>query len=243
MKIKKLYPFHQITAQADDNPPPQHQTSPSRKMRLAWVFATLLALILVMAVVPAVRARFEDIVKEIGGIPILITEDFPFSDIPRTVPEDIITLEEARDHLGFEFNLPSYMPEGMVLQENEIHASNIMTSIMLTWQDESIRGRVIQLIIDEAIDVGRVVGPDSITEVMINDTPAALSRGGWNGDTKEWEDNGARDLSWQLNGVRYWLSASSEEINGLSNEELIKIAESIPPVEVEEGGRLRPDGE
>lgn len=213
-------------------PPPQRQAAPSHKVRLAWAFAILIGGILIMALVPGVRARLEDVVRQIGGLTVLITEDYPGrDDNPRIVPDDTITLEEARERLDFEFNLPAYVPEGLVLQE-EISGSNIDTSIRLSWQDEDQPGLGLMLRVGKADpDVQWVVGPNSVTEVMVNDVPATLVHGGWNADTQEWEDNGFRDLRWQIDGVEYTLSSGNVEWGGVSDEELIKIAESIAPVE------------
>jgi len=249
-----LYQRLAMLPQSHTAAPQPEQHGRSRKTRLAWVVALLLAGILVMAIVPGVRARFEDIVKEIGGLSLFITEDYPFSDNPNIVPDDIITLEEAADRLGFEFNLPAYIPEGMVLKEDEIHASNITTYIRLMWQDENARGRFIELSIGPANDIKWVVAPEGVTEVMVNDTPAILIQGGWSADTEQWEDFGNKDLRWQLAGAKYMLYTVSEEFGGLPTEELIKIAESIAPMETpveapmetpvgaEKGGRVRPEG-
>lgn len=221
---------------------PQPEPAPSRRMRLAWAFIVLVLTLFVLAMVPGVRARFEDIVKQIGGLTVLITEDYPGTDNPRIVPDDILTLEEARARLDFEFRMPTYIPDGLVLQEDEIRASNIRTRITLNWRDENTPGRGFHIVVGKADpDVQWVVGPNSVTEVMINDINATLVQGGWNGDTHEWEDNGFRDLRWQIDGIEYTLSTGNEEWGGLSDEELIKIAESIAPVEEEEGRKASPE--
>ncbi|MFZ0547541.1 MAG: DUF4367 domain-containing protein [Candidatus Promineifilaceae bacterium] len=240
--VDKLFHHIEQIPLSDTTSLPQ-QSAPRRKSRIAWAFAVLIVVILLMVLVPRVRARFDDILKEIGGIPIFITEDYPFSDHPNIVQDDIITLEEADDRLGFEFNLPTYMPEGMVLKEDEVHASNITNNVTLIWDDAAVPGRILRLIVERENDIGWAVGPDSVTEVMVNDIPASLMQGGWNEDTKKWQDYGNRDLSWQLDGVKYTLSSGSVELGGLSNEELIKIAESIAPMAAEEGSSIRPDGE
>lgn len=246
MKDQKLHTFRQTPDDAYTNSlyqqltmlPSSHTAPPqlprygrSRKQRLAWAFVIMLGGILILAMVPGVRARFEDIVKEIGGLSVLLTEDYPFSDNPNIVPDDIITLEEAAARLGSEFNLPAYIPEGMVLKTDEIRASNITTQISLMWQDENERGRFIWLYIEPANDIKWVVAPEGVTEVTVNGTPTILVQGGWSADTEQWEDFGNRDLRWQLAGLKYTLYTGSEEYGGLPTDELIKIAESIDPVE------------
>jgi hypothetical protein len=242
-----LYQRLVMLPQAQTAPPQPQQNGRSRKTRLAWAFAILIGGILIMAIVPGVRARLEDVVRQIGGLTVLITEDYPGrDDNPRIVPDDTVTLEEARDRLDFDFNLPVYVPEGLVLQE-DISGSNIDTSIRLSWHDEDQPGRILILRVGKADpDVRWVVGPNSVTEVMVNDIPATLVHGGWSADTQKWEDNGSHDLRWQIDGVEYTLSSGNEEWGGLSEEELIKIAESIGPVEAplggQEGDSIRPSG-
>jgi hypothetical protein len=216
-------------------PPTQARFAPSRGRRLNWAVAILVAAVLFMAAVPGVRARFEDIIKQVGGLTFLITEDYPGAgQTPRIVPDDIITLEEARTRLDFEFSLPDYVPEGLTLQD-DINDSNIGIGIRLTWLDENQRGRILLLSIEEANpDVNFIVGPDSLTEVMVNGQTASLIRGGWYVDTQSWQDDGSRMLRWDLDGIEYTLQTGNEEWGGISDEELIKIAESIsPPIPAE----------
>jgi hypothetical protein len=208
---------------------PHSPSHPSRKMRRAWVFATLVFMFLIIAMVPGVRARFEEILKQIGGLTVFITDQYPGVDDPTIVPSDVLTLEEARARLDFEFNLPTWVPEGLTLSEDEVRASNITPKLSLTWLDENMAGRILVLSVSKAEpDVQFVVGPNSVTEVMVNDITATLIRGGWYVDTQSWRDDGSRTLRWQMNGVAYQLTTGNETWGGLSDEELIQVAESIP---------------
>jgi hypothetical protein len=62
---------------------------------------------------------------------------------------------------------------------------------------------------------------------MVNDHPATIISGGWDVDSQSWEDNGSHMLRWELDGIEYTLSTGNEKWGGLSNEELIQVAESI----------------
>ena len=72
---------------------------------------------------------------------------------------------------------------------------------------------------------GRTIGPDSTEEVQVNGQPAALVRGIWDYNTKQWDSPEHLSLFWQLHDVTYELQ-TIETI--LSVDQLIRIAESIP---------------
>jgi hypothetical protein len=201
---------------------------PSRKTRLAWVLAVLLLMLSIMAMIPAARARFEEIVQQIGGLTVLMTDIYPDTSDANIVPNDVMTLAEARARTELEFDLPTWVPEGLTMRE-EVVVSNILPNITITWVDDSKRGRAFSLHVGNAHpDVNLVVGPDSVTEVMIHDIPATLIRGGWYENTQRWQEDGPRSLRWQVDGIEYTLSTMMPEWGGLSEEELIQIAESFP---------------
>lgn len=232
-----LYQRLTILPQAKTAPPQLPKSGRYQRRRLAWAFAMLLAGFLVMAIVPGVRARFEDVIKKVGSLTIFMTEDYPGKYEPRIVPDDIMTLEEARGQVDFEFNLPAWVPEGLTIQDNEVRVSSVVDGLIINWVDQSENGRAFNIVINRANpDVPYIVGPDSMTEITLNGEPAAFIRGGWYSDSKEWRDDGIRSIRLQLNGIQYHLSAGSEAGGGITDEELIKIAESISATEPEEAG-------
>jgi hypothetical protein len=181
-----------------------------------------------MAMMPTARARFEEIIQQIGGLTVLMTDEYPNSDDAIIVPDDIMTLAEVQSKTELDFALPSWLPEGLVRQE-EVRVSNIATNITIFWVDDSVKGRGLSLDVGKANpDVNLLVGPDSVTEVMIHDTPAMLIRGGWFENTQQWEEEGPIALRWQTGSIEYTLSTMMPEWGGLSEEELIQIAESFP---------------
>ena len=243
MKDKKLHAFRrqpnpdfttqlyqQIASLPSAKTTPRPSSLAPRRLRLAWVLASLLLMLSVMAMVPGVRARFEEIVRKIGGLSILATEEYPSHDNARIVPNDMLTLAQARARVDYEFGLPTWLPEALSLKEDEIIASNVRTSLTLRWIDPNVRGRAFSLHVSKALpDVNYVVGPDSITEVMVKDIKATLIRGAWYENNKTWNYDISRTLRWQMGGIEYQLSTGNEAWGGLSDEELLKIAESINP--------------
>ncbi len=212
--------------------PHTHTPLPSSRIRPAWIVATLLLMFLMMAMVPGIRVRFTEIVRRIGGLTVLITDQYPKPiGEPRIVPNDTVTVAEGRARLDYEFNLPTWVPEGMVLLENEAYASNIRHSeLTLRWSDDSVKGRVFRLKVADALpDVNYVVGPNSVTEVMVNDIPATFIRGSWYDNNKTWNYDISRSLRWQMDGIEYMLSTGNETLGGLTDAELMKVAESIAP--------------
>ncbi|MCB8942345.1 MAG: DUF4367 domain-containing protein [Ardenticatenaceae bacterium] len=220
--------YQQLTARPSPLPPPPSPLPP-RPLRPAWILLTLLLMLGLTAMVPSIRARFEAIVQKIGGLSILMTDEYPNHDDATIVADDIITLDEARARVGYDFLLPTWLPDGLTLHEDEIRASNIRTSLTLHWSDENSRGRAVSLHISKALpDVNYIVGPNSVTEVMIHDIPATLIRGAWFENTQRWEEDGIRSLRWQMDGLEYMLSTTMPEWGGLSEAELIQMAESFP---------------
>lgn len=222
--------YQQIASLPSSKTPPHPSPLAPRRFRPAWILATLFLMFSIMAMVPGVRARFEEVVRKIGGLTVLITDQYPVpKGKPRIVPDDIVAVAEGRARLDYEFNLPTWVPEGMVLLENEAHASNIRHSeLTLSWLDERVKGRAFSLRVAEALpDVNYVVGPNSVTEVMINDIKATLIRGGWYENNKTWNYDISRTLRWQMDGIEYQLSTGNETVGGLSDAELIRVAESI----------------
>jgi hypothetical protein len=190
-----------------------------------------------MAMVPAVRTHFEEIVKEIGGLTVRMTDIYHDTSDANIVPNDTMSLSEARERTGLDFELPTWLPEGLTMRDDVI-VSNIRTQITISWTDENKRGHGLMLDVGYAEpDINLLVGPDSVTEVMIHDTPATLIRGGWFENTRRWEEDGPRSLRWQANGLEYTLSTMMPEWCGLTEDELILIAESFPQNEAASSGQ------
>jgi hypothetical protein len=73
--------------------------------------------------------------------------------------------------------------------------------------------------------VNWAVDLDHLQEVQVNGQPAGLTQGGWDADTGEWGGAGAGNvtLTWIHGDLMYQLMSP-----GVTAEELIRMAESIP---------------
>ncbi len=208
--------------------PPQ-PTRP-KNFRMAWALASLLLMFFMMAMVPGVRTRVEDVLKQIGGLTVLITEEFPRPiGEPIIVPHEIVTLDQSRELVAFEFSLPTWVPDGLERQE-DVSLNDVIGGPWIQWLDANRRGRSLNLTISEAKPgVLYHVGPDSVTEITINGIPATFIQGSWSADEQRWQDDGSKGIRWQIDGIEYYLRTGNEELGGLSDEELIQVAESIHP--------------
>ena len=73
---------------------------------------------------------------------------------------------------------------------------------------------------------GEIIFPDSVEEIFLDaDHPAALIRGGWNYDTKVWDDAyGTVRIKWVLDNLLYDLGGNIDDL-----EALLEVARSTLP--------------
>jgi hypothetical protein len=189
------------------------------------------SLVLVMALVvsPVARASVVTFLREIGGILFNETWEYPGGTEEETLaPEQTLGLEAARAILPFTFGLPTWMPEGYVMEPmvRIVHFNEGFTPVSISFKKPIAEGR------DDAIElvVGQntpswVIGPESAEIVSIHGQEAALIQGSWNSQTRRWEvELGGLTLSWAREEVLYQLSTAAN----VHKDDLIRIAESIP---------------
>jgi hypothetical protein len=188
----------------------------------------LLVLTLALVISPAARAQVQDWVGQVGGVLFTATGDYPGGDEPATiVPSDEMSLEEARAILPFTVDLPAWVPEGYVLENtvNIPYFDDGVGRVSIRW-DAPQKARLGLLIEDRSAEESKwIVGPGSIEEVLVNGEPAALVRGGWDSDAKQWHNPEILTLYVQHNDQTYSFSAIEKDI---SVDDLVRIAESIP---------------
>ena len=190
--------------------------------------ALLLVLVLVLAVSPAARAQVEAWVGVVGGVLFTATGDYPGDDGSPviTIPSDEMTLEEARGILPFPIDLPAWVPDGFVLEETVIvpRFDDGVGRVYLNWR-APYKGLNLSIEDRSPEEANWLVAPGSMEEVFVDGASAALVRGGWYENTKQWENKGQLQLFVSHNGQTYLFSANEDNI---PVEELIRIAESLP---------------
>jgi len=198
--------------------------------RLTFAAALCMALIAALAISPNVRAAFNGLIVEIGGMiffeseePETLTTPLPESQIT-LVPEEILPLAEAQAKLPYTISLPTWIPDGFKMSTSvrisyfpggPPHAS-------ITWYGSDPNFGNIELVISGR-HVNWEVDTDSVDEVEVNGQPAALVAGTWSADTGQWDNQSALTLSWLKDDALYQLFSP-----GASAEDLIRMAESIP---------------
>lgn len=189
--------------------------------------AISLALIAAFAFSPNARASMMHLFKQVGGIT-FIGPDEPSSDPTetpepeRTVPEERLSLAEAQAKLPFAISLPTWVPEGFS-QSDTVRISYFgdkFTPVEITYYGPDPQVGNIVLMVGQRVNW--LVDLNSVQEVKINGESAGLTGGSWNADTGEWSGDDV-SLTWMHGDVMYKLDS-----RGLSADQLIRIAESIP---------------
>jgi hypothetical protein len=194
---------------------------------------TMLVLIfsLTLAVSPAARAKFLDVMRDVGGMDFIETVDYPGGrGAERLFPEQTMSLDEARRVFPTAVELPDFEPQGFRLKSDEVvvMAAEGYDFSYLRFRLEK-GGAWVSVMVeywhDGSSSRGMIVAPGSVEEVIISGEPAALIRGGWDYDRREWGAEHSLHLRFERKGLIYSLT-SVEESFGL--DDLISLAESIP---------------
>jgi hypothetical protein len=207
--------------------------------RLALSFAALcLVFTLALAVSPAARAKFLDVVRPVGGLTFIETLDYPGSKGPEKLfPEQKVTLAQAQESFPASFSLPAYVPQGMVFNPEDVTLMNSpkydVAYVYMYWEiqrEDRSMGRIGLRVFHrlEQAQPGQgdwIVGPGSVEEVQINGQPAGLVRGAWDYNSQQWGAEDLLQLTWEKDGIQYYLSSTESTA---SVEELVKMAESMP---------------
>jgi hypothetical protein len=188
----------------------------------------LLVLTLTLVVSPAARAQVQDWVGQVGGVLFTATGDYPGGDEPVTIaPSEKMSLEDASAILPFTIDLPAWVPEGYVLEETVtfVHFEDGVERIFIQWR--APQKALLELEIEKLPpeESKWLVGLESIEEVLVDGEPAALVRGGWHADTKQWENPEILHLYIPHKGQTYIFSSMEKDI---PVDELIRMAESLP---------------
>lgn len=94
------------------NPPATAR--PSFAVRAALAASALCAVLAATLLVsPAARAAVLSLIRDIGGVSFQETSDYPGSGDITTVPEEILSLEDAQVKLPYSISLPTWVPEGI----------------------------------------------------------------------------------------------------------------------------------
>lgn len=187
------------------------------KLILRLGLAGLLLFTVLFTFSEPVRASVLDWIRHIAGFN--VTDSIPD---PGSNPEEYFYTPQpfpstVKD-LPFAFSMPAYVPDDFAFS-NDVVIAQSKSWVAMSWS--SGEGEF-DLLVQQDWEMTIPAGVESTKEVKVNEQPAILIQGGWDENGK-W-DNMIRhiQLYWRKDGLIYILSSDT-----LSDEELIKIAESI----------------
>jgi hypothetical protein len=212
------------------NIPMNKQPNISFRRALA-ALAIGVALIAVFASSQTVRAAFQTLMREIGGITYIQPEETTDEPTPhpeepsprvREVPTDFSELPEK---VPFAISLPTWAPDGYVMSQTALlrYFDGNLQLVFITWDGPDVIKGPIRMLVGERLNWA--VDLDHLQEIQVNGQPAGLTHGGWDADTGEWGGAGASNvtLTWIHGDLMYQLMSP-----GVTDEDLIRMAESIP---------------
>ena len=193
----------------------------------AVVLIGLLLAIVLISVTP-VRSAVLSFLSRVGGLSFEVTTDYPGDNYPG---EEEITIESRTLPLTEAVALlpsPVHLPQNVVL-EQEVSVTEWSPGnfhIFLRGQTQQDVHFYMTVQGDPDPNGGEIIFPDSAEEIFLDaDHPAALIRGGWNYDTKAWDDAyGSVRIKWTLDNLLYDLGGQIEDLDAL-----LEVARSMLP--------------
>ena len=209
---------------------PMNKPSNFAFRRATVALALCVALIAVFASSQTVRAALQALMREIGGITYIQPEESadeptPPPDDGSRVREDTISFSEMHEKVPFEISLPVWVPDSYEMSQTvrlRYFDGKLQLAFISWWDPNPIHGPIELLVgprMNWAIDLSH------LQEVQINGQPAGLSNGAWDADTGKWggSGDGLLTLTWMRADLMYQVRSFD-----ISQEELIRVAESIP---------------
>jgi len=199
---------------------------------VALLLSALAAVFVVtLAVFPQVRAALQDTVRSFGKVAILETGNYPGDQGLVTILQpETLSLADAQAQLGDRLRVPSWAPDGFVLQDRvQVHdlVDRQSTFIELEWRrTDGLRLWLRSEWPPQDSALLHVVGTDSAEEVSVYGERAVVIRGVWNADKKEWTPSQLMQLYWESEGVVYQLETVQQD--AVTVAELVRMAESLP---------------
>lgn len=240
----KLWPA--IQARLASSCPTYRLGSPHRVLPSlpAIVAACLLILAIVSSLLtsigPAQAAIWQTLqrfgVVLVASTPLVATPGTPLStptQAPATRETALlwVSLAEAQQQVPFRIPLPTWVPEGVMLQgafvgkgpSTAAHTAPLAVTLSYQLLGNPMAGMSITIRDGPAVG-GYAVPAGTDEETVVNGRPAIFIRGAW---TREGAWNATADatmLSWEVDGFTYVVSTSGL---GLTREEVVWIAESL----------------
>lgn len=195
------------------------------------VLALMFAFGMLMTFSSPVRAAVLQTLEKIAGLNFEVTNDYPGDSDEEEIiaPHEYLSLEEAQSRFPSPVSLPAFVPEKTARREEVLltYFSPDLVTLAITWDNPETGGFElnIQNCSYEAENCGWIVGERALEEITLNGKPAVIVHGAWNYDTQQYDPYVTTAIRWKYDeNTIYSLSTWQ----GMSLEELVRIAESIP---------------
>ncbi len=196
--------------------------------RLKPAFSLLLiglALAIALMSVTPVRSAVLSFLIRVGGLSFNTTTDYPGDDSEvETIEDRTLPLNEAMALFPYPVHLPQNVTLEQEVSVGELSPGNF--HIFLRGQTQQGVRFYMDIMTNPDTNGGEIIFPDSVEEIFLDaDHPAALIRGGWNYDTKVWDDAyGTVRIKWVLDNLLYDLGGKMDDL-----EALLEVARSTLP--------------
>jgi len=196
--------------------------------RLKPAFSLLLiglALAIALMSVTPVRSAVLSFLIRVGGLSFNTTTDYPGDDSEvETIEDRTLPLNEAMALFPYPVHLPQNVTLEQEVSVGELSPGNF--HIFLRGQTQQGVRFYMDIMTNPDTNGGEIIFPDSVEEIFLDaDHPAALIRGGWNYDTKVWDDAyGTVRIKWVLDNLLYDLGGKIDDL-----EALLEVARSMLP--------------
>lgn len=187
---------------------------------------------MVMTFSSTVRAAVLQTIEKIAGLRFDVTTNYPGEpgEEVTIAPHEYLSLEEAQSRFPSPVALPAYVPQKATRREDVLltYFSPDMISLNLTWDDPEIGEFTLEIqhCSSGAQNCGLIVGEGALEEITLHGNLAVIVRGAWDYDAQRYDVSMPTAIRWKIDeNTIYTLSSWS---SGMSLDELVKIAESIP---------------
>ncbi len=181
------------------------------KPLLAGILLVLALAVTSFAFIPGVRASFMHYLRNIAGVNLMVDNQYPGVDNPRIIQPQNLSLQQALDAFQADLVLPEQLPGGQVLNAGLVNyypaGSGLEEGISGRWG--TINFSVYRPMTENG---ATLVGTNQIAQIQLTDDIQAVQyQGGWNADTKTWDDSAILryTIQWKQNGLDFHLCGAN----------------------------------
>jgi len=195
--------------------------------RYVWAAVTVACVAILLAfTAQPLRAAMESLQMRIGDAVITVTDRSPDTGNATVVAPKLMTLQDARTSVAFEFLTPAVSPEGWTM-DSQVRVYDLGSGpfVEIVWTNPG-RGDIVytarSVAQADSLPTSFLVGTSEVREVQLGGQPVALVKGGWDHESREWAWPEMTTLVWTRDGTMYTLLTSDRAVR---EAELLMMAE------------------